>query len=619
VYVFDIEANGLDATRIHCLVYKDQDGSLVELSDYEEMRAWLMKADCLIGNNIIRYDIPTLERILGIEIGARLIDTLALSWYLEPERIRHGLADWGEEFGIPKPDIDDWEGLTLEEYLHRCSEDVRINSQLWDRQYKHLLQLYEKDDGAAMRCVHYLGFKMKCAALQEKSRWKLDAERCERVLGQIVDDEAHKKEQLNSVMPKVPVYSDKTRPAKPFKQDGSLSVTGARWFNLLRDQGLPEDYDGVVTVLTAHKEPNAGSPVQVKNWLYSLGWEPETFKYKRDKETGNVRKIEQVNLPHGAGVCPSIKRLFDVEPNLALLDGLSVLTHRKSILKGFLENVDEEGYVKAEIQGFTNTLRFKHRVCVNLPGIDKAYGKDIRGCLIAPEGYELCGSDMSSLEDRTKQHYMWDHDPDYVREMMVPDFDPHIDIAVEANLMSAEEATTFKEGGSPQHKALKKVRAIAKEANYACVYGAGGATVARGAGISKSEGDALVDTYWRRNWAVNAVAEEQRVRSVKGQKWLFNPVSRLWYSLRHEKDRFSTLNQGTGVYCFDTWVKHTLKRRLQLTAQFHDEIVLCIKIGHRDKCRQLLRASINDANAELNLNRELDVDVQFGKAYSEIH
>jgi hypothetical protein len=34
--------------------------------------------------------------------------------------------------------------------------------------------------------------------------------------------------------------------------------------------------------------------------------------------------------------------------------------------------------------------------------------------------------------------------------------------------------------------------------------------------------------------------------------WLYNPVSKFWYSAIY-KDIFSTLNQGTGVYCFDTW------------------------------------------------------------------
>ena len=99
--------------------------------------------------------------------------------------------------------------------------------------------------------------------------------------------------------------------------------------------------------------------------------------------------------------------------------------------------------------------------------------------------------------------------------------------------------------------------------------------------------------------------------------WLLNPVSKLWYSLRTEKDIFSTLNQGTGVWVFDTWVKHIRSKRPQLTAQFHDEVVLCVKKGHREGCTKLLKWAIAMTNEELKLNRSMDIDIQFGERYSE--
>jgi len=91
------------------------------------------------------------------------------------------------------------------------------------------------------------------------------------------------------------------------------------------------------------------------------------------------------------------------------------------------------------------------------------------------------------------------------------------------------------------------------------------------------------------------------------------------YSLRHKKDRFSTLNQGTGVFCFDNWIKNFREKRPQLTGQMHDEIILTIKKGHREGCEKLLIDAIDKTNEELKLNRELGVDVQFGDSYAEIH
>lgn len=49
------------------------------------------------------------------------------------------------------------------------------------------------------------------------------------------------------------------------------------------------------------------------------------------------------------------------------------------------------------------------------------------------------------------------------------------------------------------------------------------------------------------------------------------------------------------------------------------EVILEIKEGHREEAEKLLRDAIDATNAELKLNRDLDIDVQFGKNYAEIH
>jgi hypothetical protein len=616
IAVFDVEANGLMPTKLWCISYNKRKGvdNIHTTTDYEDMKKFLLSADVLVGHNITRWDVPHLERLLSITITAKLVDTLALSWYLEPNRILHGLDSYGNEFGVEKPKVADWSEQPIEVYTHRCHEDVTINTLLWEKQWKHLLLLYGSEE-EAWRLIDYLSFKMDCAREQERNRWKLDVGRCERVLDKLSADKLAKTEGLLPVMPTVPVRASKGPPVKMYKKTGELSVIGCKWHEFLLENNLPITHMEEVDYIKEHKPPNPNSYVQLKAWLYDLGWVPETFKYDRNKETGDVRKIEQINMPHGAGICPSIKRLYSKEPSLELLDGLSVISHRIGILKGFLSNVDEEGYVQAQIQGLTNTLRWKHKVCVNLPGIDKPYGEDIRGCLIAPEGYVLVGSDMSSLEDRTKQHYMYPHDPDYVKEMTTDDFDPHLDLAVFANALTPHQSAAHK-SGEEKHS---KVRHTYKQVNYSCVYGAGGPTVARSAGIPEHQGNSLVISYWKRNWSVRAIAEEQTVKVCRRQKWLYNPVSRLWYSLRAEKDRFSTLNQGTGVWCFDTWTKHVRSKGLPLIGQFHDEIVGLLKVEHKERAKKVVRWAIEQTNKELKLNRELDVDIQFGINYAQIH
>ena len=446
IAVFDVEANGLMPTKLWCISYNKHKGvkRIGTVVDYEDMRKFLLSADVLVGHNITRWDVPQLERLLSITITAKLVDTLALSWYLEPNRVLHGLDNYGDEFGVPKPKVEDWSEQPLEVYTHRCQEDVAINSLLWEKQWKHLVLLYGSEE-EAWRLIDYLSFKMDCAREQERVRWKLDIERCTRVLDKLSKDKEEKTKGLVPHMPKVPVMGSK-KPviAKLYKKNGEMSVNGMLWQQLLQENNLPLSHNEDVTYIKEYKDPNPNSYPQLKAWLYDLGWVPETFKYDRNKETGDVRKIEQINMPFGAGICPSIKRLYSKEPSLELLDGLSVISHRISILKGFLSAVDGEGYVQAQVQGLTNTLRWRHKVCVNLPGIDKPYGEDIRGCLICPVGYVLVGSDMSSLEDRTGMHYQYDLDPDYVDMKSEEGYDPHLQMCIVAGMITEDEAEFYK-------------------------------------------------------------------------------------------------------------------------------------------------------------------------------
>lgn len=621
VYVFDVEADGLldNATKLHCVcVHNLSTGSDHSYVDYDDTRKFLSNADVLIGHNIIRYDIPLLEKLLGIKIKAKLVDTLPLSWYLEPERVKHGLEEWGEEFNIPKPVITDWQNLSQEDYIHRCEEDVKINVKLWKRFKNHLTVLYG-DWEKAKPLIDYLSFKMDCAREQERSKWKLDKAYALQSLQKLTETKEEKRARLVASMPSVPVYALRKRPAKPFKKDGSYSSTGARWFALLKAHNLPQDYQDVVKEQTGVKDPNPNSSEQVKNWLYSYGWKPDEFKYDRDKDTGEITKRPLVNkeAAKGGGLSDSVKRLIEVHPELEPLDEYGVVSHRISLLEGFLEFAGNSDFIEAQIAGITNTMRFKHKVAVNLPKVTRHYGEEIRGCLIASDDeHELCGSDMYSLEDRLKQHFIYPYDPEYVEEMNVPDYDPHLALALLAKEVTEVQVDDYKSGVS---KAIKPIRDIFKNGNYACQYGAGPPRLALTANIPLKKAKQVHEAYWTKNWAIKKVADECVTKTVRGQMWLFNPISRLWYSLRYEKDKFSTLVQGSASYVFDEWVRNFRSKRTQLTAQFHDEVVLNVKKGNREKATTLLKNAINDLNNILKLNRELAVDVQFGDRYSSIH
>lgn len=615
-YVFDIECDALHATRMHCFSRCLEDGSdMVTYRTLEEVVEFLSQKDLtLVGHNIIRYDIPTIERLTGKKVKARLIDTLPISWYLETNRAKHGLESYGEDFGIPKPKIDDWENLTFEEYKHRCEEDVKINTILWKKQRMLLNQLYDGDDVTFVAFVAYLSFKMDCVREQEQVGVALDKELCQTTLTTLEQEKALKMEELKAAMPKVPITAKRKVPKVLYKADGALSARGKEWFALLEEMKLPIETEEV-EVIREYEEPNPNSTDQLKKWLYGLGWVPEHLKYVRDKEKGTVRQIPQIASKQGGGeICDSVKRLIEKEPSLKVLEGLSVLSHRIALFKGFLEN-EKDGRLYATCSGLTNTLRLQHSVIVNLPGVDRKYGKEIRGCLKADENSVMCGSDLSGIEDNTKRHYIYKFDPKYVEEMNKPDYDPHLEIAMLAGFLTPDQVQAHKDG-KENHKA---VRQKGKMVNFSATYKVGAETLSRNSGMSLEESKKLLRIYWERNNAILKVEQELLVKTIQGNRWLKNPISGFWYSLRSEKDRFSTLNQGSAVFVFDVWIMHMRSLGIRICLQMHDEVLFNLKSSLEDDVRRKIEQAMEMTNNQLKLNVKIGCSVQFGHSYSDCH
>jgi len=585
-------------------------------TDYDDMRNFLSRCKTIIGHNLRRWDVPVLERILGIDLSKHtIVDTLALSWYLKPNRKSHSLDSYGTEFLIFKPKISDWENLSIEEYIHRCTEDVKINTKLWGEQYNYLKRLYS-DEAGIWRLIKYLSFKLYCAHLQERSQWKIDVKATEKALQKLEDEKATRIAKLTQMMPSVPVRAVKRKPKRLTRKDGSLTQGAQDWFDLLLTNDLPDDTEEI-EITVGYDPPNPSSTKQIKDWLFDLGWKPQTFEYKDNRE------IPQINQKFGKGLDPGIKELIEDHPELEFLEGLSVLGHRIGILKGFLKE-QTNGYLQAKINGLTNTLRFQHVApCVNLPKTDRLYASDIRNVLIADTDHELIGADMSSLETLLKMHYIYPFDPGYVKSMQKDDYDPHLDIALVAGLLDEDQVAEYKlyvkTEGEQGSKKNSKIRDIAKNCGYALQYQAMPPRLVKTTGISLETAKQVYKGYWKLNWAIKEFAKTVTIKNIDGQMWLYNQVSGLWYSLRTEKDIFSTTIQGTASFVFDLWVKYVLDKRPQLTAQFHDEIVLHTLKTTRKEITKLLTDAIDKTNETLKLNVPLKIGIQYGDTYGAIH
>lgn len=674
IFCADVEATGL----LHQLVGQGDKAKLhnfcvMDVNDYNmrtyhtdtqeqrnEIQELLSKPTILIMHNGICYDKNALKHF-GYDLSnVQFVDTLALSWYLDLNRDKHGLEDYGVEFGVPKPEIVDWESLTQEDYDNRVQEDVKIQI----RTYKKLKSMFEELYGEMTDyefCTHtvvrYLNFKMEQLEEQQNTKFRVDIPHAEETIAKLEKEIDLKVNQLRSVMPKVPVYTKHTKPAKPFKKDGSLSANGEKWKLLCEEAGVDFDFDGEVKKVKCYNEPNPSSSVQVKDWLFSLGWKPETYKFVKDSE-GSERKIPQIYVQGSGGqVCPSIEKLAEEHEELQHLVGLGVLAHRKACVKGFLDSIVVDDMCEAGANGFTNTLRLKHRKpFVNLPSSRVIYGEDVRGCIVAKKGKKFVCSDLSSMENIWKFNYQMPYDPEYVMSQQADDFDPHLSIALVAEMVTQEDVWFYKiiKGGfdrskypisskldkmlnlseqeqKPILKRISEIRGKGKSSNYALQYSCGVKTLARTSGVSEEVARKIFQAYRKINWSIEEIANVQVTKTVSHGIYLKNPINGIWYHLKKDRDKFSTLVQGSGAYLLDLWLMYIFHLRkkpeyeieggLNLVATMHDENLQEFNdLGNNEEVvKKLFDDALALANKRLNQKISFGCDTQTGYKYSEIH
>ena len=268
----------------------------------------------------------------------------------------------------------------------------------------------------------------------------------------------------------------------------------------------------------------------------------------------------------------------------------------------------------------------------------------LEGCLTVPsDQHIMCGSDISGLEDNTKQHYIYFFDPEYVKEMRTEGFDPHLDIGLVGEMLTQEQVDFYKWFDSDKKfgecpamykdlndgamyalfKDIKEIRGDSKVVNFSATYGAGPAKIAETLKKPFEAGKKLHTIYWKRNRGVKQTADACQVRIVNKQKWLYNPVSGFWMFLKEDKDKFSTLNQSTGVYVFDTWLKHVRigleEHNIKVCMQYHDELLLWCRKELKDDVDFILKDAMEKTNEELKLNVEIGCSVDWGFNYAECH
>ena len=612
--VVDLEGDSLHPTKFHCMGWCDFKNGVQTTTDYNKMREVLSSADLVIGHNFWLWDQFHVKRLLG-DYTYNIIDTIAISNYLRNRRVAHSLESYEAEAGVKKVQVENWEEGSIELYLHRVTEDVKINTNILFIFLKHLGILYDEDE-MILSSIRYVSYIYENYHYYRYNPFDIDKERVEKNISHLESIRDATRSMLISKMPNV--MEEKTKPNKVYKKDGTLSEQGKKWFMLLEEYNQPLDSESVMVV---KEGPNPDSTEQRKAWLFSLGWKPKTFK---DGANGPVPQEKDKD----GNLCESVLKLDD--PAIPLLEDYGVINHR---LAHYLYKFREiEAY--ADIQGLTNTLRVKHRNLVNLPKISKKYGEYVRGCLTCGDDEVIIGSDLSSLENYTRTNLICDIDPSSITDLLDPDFDTHLDMATYAGLCSKEDVEWYKRENKlvdqdknyvisdiPRYKALKEIRGQAKTTNYAALYGIGATKLSKDLGVSLKKAVALLEGFWLKNFAVKRFSDSCRIKEVYGEKWVQAPYNGFWLSLRSQKDIFSTLNQGFGAYVFTLWKREIIRDLGNgfLTAEFHDEIAIKCKKTDVERVKKAIPEALDRVNKYLNLKVPIRCEVHEGKYYSDVH
>ena len=586
---FDIETDGLEATRVHCIcAMLDNDETTVYNFIGGEanglFRKWLASenVDTLIGHNIINFDVPVLRSITGMDWSFRLRDTLVLSRLHNPSLDGgHSLRAWGERLGDYK---DDYQG-GWEEYSHDmliyCQQDVRVTKSLYNHFVKNLTF------SEAVDLEHTTAEIIKQQTdngmiLNEERAYELLAEMKEKVLD--IEDEVHER------FKPLPVWIDLVHPKDKMKnKDGSIS----KRYQAQLDKGA--HFQDCKWGYYEYPEFNLGSRQQIAKYLQHFGWKPKAFTEKGSPIV-DEKVLKTVKIPEAQ----------------LIVDYLTI-TKRVAMVKSWVEAIDERtGRVHGKVNpcgAVTGRMTHSKPNCAQVPatrhgkdgkilwGFEGGYGADCRDLWTVPKDYKLVGCDASGLELRMLAHYM--NDDKYTNEILNGDI--HSANQKSAGLQTRDQAKTF---------------------IYAFLYGAGDSKIGEVAGGGAKRGRILKDNFLNNTPALKHLRSKVSNSSKKG--WVTGLDGRKLH-IRSEHSALNTLLQSAGavvmkkaLVLLDTYAKqYNIDYKFVLNV--HDEFQCEVRDDQADFFGGLAVGAIIKAGKSFNLNCPLDGEYKVGETWQQTH
>ena len=585
---FDIETDGLNATKVHCIcaMLDNDEPTVYNFIGGEAnglFRKWLASenVDTLVGHNIIGFDIPVLRRITGMDWSFNLRDTLVLSRLHNPSLDGgHSLRSWGVRLGNYKDDYQGgWEQYS-HEMLEYCKQDVRVTKNL----YQHL----SNQDEEAISIEHQTANIIKTQTdngmiLNEERAYELLAEMKEKVLD--IEDEVHER------FKPLPVWVELVHPKDKMKnKDGTIS----KRYQAQLDKGA--HFDDCRWGYFEYPEFNLGSRQQIAQYLQHFGWKPKKFTDK-----GSIIVDEKI-----------LKSVRIPEAQL-IVDYLTI-TKRVAMVKSWVEAINEDtGRIHGNVNScgaVTGRMTHSKPNCAQVPatrhdkktgevlwGFAGGYGADCRDLWTVPKGYKLVGCDASGLELRMLAHYM--NDDKYTNEILTGDI--HTANQKSAGLQTRDQAKTF---------------------IYAFLYGAGDAKIGEVSNGGAKHGRMLKKNFLDNTPALKLLREKVTQSSEKG--WVTGLDGRKLH-IRSQHSALNTLLQSAGavimkkaLVLLDTYATQ-YKIDYKFVLNVHDEFQCEVRNDQADFFGGLAVGAIVQAGKSFKLNCPLDGEYKVGETWQQTH
>lgn len=570
---FDIETDGLNPSRIHCIAAHVIGQDVSEFWTPDRVKyfpAWLVEinAEVLVGHNIIGFDLPVLGKLLGFEWWGEVEDTLVMSRLDNPSREGgHSLASWGTRLNFPKGDYDDWSMYT-EEMGEYCKQDVKV-----------LVKLYKLMTGKGMSKVA-LEMEHKIAQIthkQTQNGWKFDLRKATHLLAAIKEEMFIAEDEVRKVFKPLPVWIPLNHPGLKCKnKDGTIS----KRYQAQLDKGAY--YKDCEWGYDTYPEFNLGSRQQIARYLQHFGWTPKEFT---ELGTAIVSEtiLDAIEIPEGK-----------------LIAKYLMLQKRLGLVSAWIDAVDETGRIHGKVNtcgAVTGRMTHSSPNLAQVPASHSPYGEDCRELFTVEDGYCLVGMDASGLELRMLAHYM--NDEDYTNEVINGDI--HTANQKAANLESRDKAKTF---------------------IYAFLYGAGDSKIGSVVGGTAKDGKRLKADFLKNTPALKKL--RTRVTASADTGSLIGLDGRVLH-VRSPHAALNTLLQSAGAIVMKRAVvlldhfSQVYKIDYKLVGQIHDEVQVEVAEKQADFFGDLAVNCVRRAGKDFKLNCPLDGDYKIGTTWRETH